>query len=428
MSLQYATARREHTLERILADYEAVAARLPEHVVARAARRRAAEQLREVGWPSWREENWRYANLRAWEQLPSFQPAAPAGPEALAQFALPAPIAGFERLVFLDGVAVPRASAYAGSHPAPIELPSSWPPEQRLGALTDLFALDSAVLRVREAASIELLFITSERGAQAAVYPRLLLELAAHARATLIERHLGVASASGLVCGNVRIELAHAAQLDHYRLQQCGTRALWSDTLSARLHSDARYRVRQIGLGAATARTSALVTLAGRGASVSWQALAVGRGTQVQDTALRVDHLAPETVTEERFRGIADEHARLAFSAHVLIDQSAPGAEARQSLRGLIEGVGAEIDLRPRLEIHTDEVRAQHGATTGRLDENQLFYLLARGIERKAAQALLKWAFLSDVLRVIELPQLRAEAERAAAGQLQGLFELGALS
>jgi Fe-S cluster assembly protein SufD len=428
MSLKHASARREQTLERILADYEALATQLPDQVVARAARRRAAEQLREAGWPSWHEEDWRYANLRAWEQLPSFRPATPAAPAALADLELPSPITGFERLVFLDGVAVAHAGASAGVEPAPIELPSSWPPEQRLGALTDLFALDTAVLRVRDRASIELLFITSERGAQAAVYPRLQLELAADARVTLIERHLGPAAQSGLVCGNVRIELARAAQLDHYRLQQCGSRALWSDTLSARVHGDAGYRVRQIGLGAASARTSALVTLAGRGARLSWQALAVGRGTQVQDTALRVDHLAPATVTEECYRGIADDHARLAFSAQVRIDASAPGAEARQSLRGLIEGVGAEIDLRPRLEIHTDEVRAQHGATTGRLDENQLFYLLARGIGRQAAQALLKWAFVSDVLRAIELPQLRAEAERAVAGQLQGLPDLGALS
>ena len=106
----------------------------------------------------------------------------------------------------------------------------------------------------------------------------------------------------------------------------------------------------------------------------------------------------------------------------------APGAQARQSLRGLIEGAGAEVDLRPRLEIHTDEVRAQHGATTGRLDDSQLFYLLARGLEPEVARSLLKWAFLSDVLRAIELPALRAEVERGAAGQLRDVLATGALT
>ena len=71
---------------------------------------------------------------------------------------------------------------------------------------------------------------------------------------------------------------------------------------------------------------------------------------------------------------------------------------------------------------------AQHGATTGQLDENLLFYLLARGIDRSTARALLKWAFLGDVLRAIELPQLRAEAEHGAAGQLPDVMAIGALT
>jgi Fe-S cluster assembly protein SufD len=132
-----------------------------------------------------------------------------------------------------------------------------------------------------------------------------------------------------------------------------------------------------------------------------------------------VEHAAADTRTAEVFRGIAEERARLAFSGHIHIAATAPGSQARQSLRGLIEGEGAEIDLRPHLEINTDEVRASHGATTGRLDENLLFYLLARGIDRHSARGLLKWAFLGDVLREIALPDLRAQAERAAAGQLQ---------
>ena len=89
---------------------------------------------------------------------------------------------------------------------------------------------------------------------------------------------------------------------------------------------------------------------------------------------------------------------------------------------------GAEIDLRPRLEINTDEVRAQHGATTGALDENLMFYLLARGIERPTARALLKWAFLGDVLRAIELPDVRRAAEHGAAGQLPDVMAIGALT
>jgi Fe-S cluster assembly protein SufD len=182
-----------------------------------------------------------------------------------------------------------------------------------------------------------------------------------------------------------------------------------------------------VAVGAGSARTSAHVQLSGRGAAVVWRAIAVGRGEQVHDVALKVDHNAPDTQTDEMFRGIAGERARLAFSGHIQIEASAPGSQAHQSLRGLIDGGTAEIDLRPRLEILTDEVRAAHGATTGRLDEDLLFYLLARGIDRQSARALLKWAFLGDVLREIELPSLRVEAERLAAEQLPDVTGLGDL-
>ena len=98
------------------------------------------------------------------------------------------------------------------------------------------------------------------------------------------------------------------------------------------------------------------------------------------------------------------------------------------SERGQKEALTLLQRLKGLRKILTDDVRAAHGATTGRIDEDLLFYLLARGIDRTTARALLKWAFLSDVLREIELPALRAEAERVAAGQLPDVPPLGALS
>jgi Fe-S cluster assembly protein SufD len=427
-----ATALPASVLDRVLRDYHSSAEQLPGDALARAARARAAAQLADLGWPSARDEQWRYANLRAFERLSAFRPAPaqselPAESELPAQIELPAPVPGFERLIYLDGVHVGGAQAQkAGT--AGESAAMTWPPEQRLGLLCDMFASDAARLRVRGEAAIEILFISSGRAGVAAVYPRLQLRLEPGSQLKLIERHLGAAAAPALVACNVTIELARAAVLSHYRLQQYGRETVFADTLWARLADQARYTVRSVAVGAGTARTSARVQLAGRAAALVWQAIAVGRGQQVHDTALKVEHNAPDTSTEELFRGIADERARIAFSGHIHIDASAPGSQARQSLRGLIEADGAEIDLRPRLEILTDEVKAAHGATTGRLDEDLLFYMLARGLDRQTARALLKWAFLSDVLREIELPGLRAEAERLAAGQLQDVQAVGALS
>lgn len=447
-------------LDRILRDFEAAQALLPGGDVARAARRRAAQQLSQFGWPSIRDEQWRYANLRAYERVAAFRPAgldtrgalaatdqpAAAGLSAEQLSELPPVLPGFERLLYVDGVrftpaaGAPLAGAPVASAPAaqptatgaaaanPSAATSAlWPADQRLGLLCDMFASDAAVLRLSGEAAIEILFITTEHAAGAACYPRLVVELEPGSQVKLVERHLGSPVAPTMVCANITVDLSRGAQLLHYRLQQCGQAIAFADTLAARLAEDARYEVRQVAIGAGSARTSAQVRLAGRSAHLSWQAIAVGRGEQVHDTALKVEHLAPATRTDEVFRGIADERARVAFSGHIHIDSSGVGSQARQSLRGLIEGTGAEIDLRPRLEISTDEVQAQHGATTGRLDENLLFYLLSRGVDRRTARALLKWAFLSDVLREIELPQLRVEAERGAAGQLPDIMAIGAL-
>lgn len=420
------------TLDRILRDYQAADALLPAGALARETRRRAAQQLSQLGWPSVRDEQWRYANLRAYEGVPAFRPAILGDSHSSADTAqtrsslnatLPAALPGFERLLFIDGVR-PAASA---NEPIAFSAPA-WPAEQRLGLLCDMFASDVASLRVHGSACIEVLFLSSERAAGAAAYPRLAVHLEPGSQLQLVERHLGSPGITSLVCANVTVDLGRAAQLTHYRLQHCGAHTAFTDTLAAHLADEASYRVRQVAIGASSARTSANVRLAGRGSSLSWQAIAVGRGEQVHDTGLKVEHLAADTRTEEVFRGIADDRSRIAFSGHIQIDTAGVRSQARQSLRGLIEGSGAEIDLRPRLEINTDEVQAQHGATTGRLDENLLFYLLARGIDNKTARALLKWAFLSDVLRQIDLPSLRAEVERAAAGQLRDLSELGALT
>ena len=75
--------------------------------------------------------------------------------------------------------------------------------------------------------------------------------------------------------------------------------------------------------------------------------------------------------------------------------------------------------MRPQLEIYTDEVRCSHGATAGKLDDNMLFYLLSRGLDRDSALRLLKWAFLEDVIAQIELPELRRQVETRVASQLE---------
>ena len=125
-------------------------------------------------------------------------------------------------------------------------------------------------------------------------------------------------------------------------------------------------------------------------------------------------------MTAQDYRGIAAGRSRVAFNGHVIMRANAAGSASSQSLRSLLAGPGTEADVRPQLEIYTDDVKASHGATAGKIDEQMLFYLLSRGIERRTAKSLLKWAFLTELVARIPIADLRAQVERAFAQRFTG--------
>jgi len=141
-----------------------------------------------------------------------------------------------------------------------------------------------------------------------------------------------------------------------------------------------------------------------------------------------VEHAAPHARSRQSFRGIAGGRSRVAFNSKVVVREGAHGTDSYQSLRGLLAGAEAEIDVRPQLEIYTDDVRCAHGATAGKLDEAMLFYLLSRGLDPETAQRLLKWAFLEDVVAKIAVPELRRQIEASLAGQMNDPTALEALA
>ncbi|HXB18780.1 MAG TPA: Fe-S cluster assembly protein SufD [Steroidobacteraceae bacterium] len=415
-----------------------LAARLPG-----AARRRAAmETLAVTGLPGPREENWKYANLRPLERA-SFTPAALTPPAAAAGAAvaadLPARLAGFARYVFVDGVFAPALSDALGATVArltplaaradgPDVLPQSPGPrrelaaDQRFALLNEAFATDGAAIDVPaglEAARLELIFVASAEAQLGASYPRVELRLEARGRLVLVERHVSAGPGASFVTSAVSAELARGATLAHYRLQELGSRAILFDTLGATLAQDASYRLHALASGAAAARSTLGVRLIGERAGLALSVAALGDRQQVQDTYALVEHLAPHARTEETFRGISAGRARVAFNGKIVVARDAHGTDSRQSLRGLLAGPEAEIDVRPQLEIYTDDVRCSHGATAGKLDDNMLFYLLSRGLDRDSAQRALKWAFLEDVIAKIEVPDLRRQIEERFAGAMQ---------
>jgi len=427
---------------RIAEQHAAAVRALSAHLPGAARRRAAMEALALTGLPGSRDENWKYANLRSLERA-SFTPAAltpPAdGVGAAFAAALPERLAGFARYVFVDGVFAPALSEAPGASPARVATlaaraddrdtpPTALVPRRELGAdqrfalLNEAFATDGAAIDVgagHEAAHLELVFIASAEGQLGASYPRVELRLEPLARLVLVERHVSSSAAASFVTSAVSAELARGAALDHYRLQELSSRAILFDTLSATLAQEASYRLHALGSGASAARSTLGVRLAGERAGLTLSVAALGDRQQVQDTYALVEHAAPHARTEQTFRGISAGRARVAFNGKIVVAREAHGTDSRQSLRGLLAGPEAEIDVRPQLEIYTDDVRCSHGATAGKLDDNMLFYLLSRGLDRDAAQRALKWAFLEDVIARIGVPALRRQIEERFAGRMQ---------
>jgi Fe-S cluster assembly protein SufD len=310
-------------------------------------------------------------------------------------------------------------------------------PEARLALLNEAFATDTAAIHVGGStagtpARVELLFIAAAGADIGTSYPRVQVSLDPASRLILVERHISVgggisavgsgtnpvSGGANFVNSAVNVDIGRGAHLTHYRLQQAGARATWFDALSAVLAADARYGLLAVNTGALSARSTTYVQMAGAGAELTLSLAALGDRQQVQDNFALVEHIAPRARTEQTFRGIASGRARVAFNGKIAVREAAAGTDSRQSLRGLLAGPEAEIDVRPQLEIYTDDVRCSHGATAGKLDDNMLFYLLSRGLSPEVAQRLLEWAFLEDVVSKIELPELRRQIEHDLAGQM----------
>ena len=411
-------------LERMLAEFAAQ----PDPA---AAQRAAAAALLSGALPTRHDENWHYADLRAIEGVPRFAPEAAA---AAALPALPAPLPGFTRLVLCDGrldrastaalagttalQQLPRAATAAGAADA-----FDASVDGRLGLIAGMFAPEPLALRVQGQLALEIIAVGS--AGTAARYTDVAIELAPDARLALVERQLdGTAGASAappaatFSCDRLRLQLGARAELLHTRLQQLAGTDVRYDTSEVALAERARYQLRDITVGAASARSTMQLRLGGRDAAVQIVAMAAAREAQRTDSHYTVLHEAAGTRSDVLFRGIASDRGRVACTADVQVSPSARGARVLQSLRGLIDGKGAEVDLRPRLTINTDDVQAAHGATTGRLDEDLLFYLLSRGLAPAAARSLLKWAFLGEVLGALAPPALRRAAELASAARL----------
>lgn len=429
---------REHTL----ADFARTQATLPGARVPWlvSARRNALERFAQNGFPGARDEQWKYTSVAAIEKS-AFLAASPqsghdqAAAALVEQFSL----TGSALLVFVNGRYRPALSA-PGRLPAGATLkslaaalessPEALEPylantdDQTLfGALNTAFMADGAYLHLSRATVVEqpiqLLFIATEAGAAGAmISPRNLIVAEDGAQATVIEYYAGSDGAAYLTNAVTQIFAGANAAIEHYKLQQEALQAFHIAGIHARQGRDSRLSSHAVSLGALLARNDLTTTFAATGCAATFDGLYLAGGRQHVDHHTRIDHAQPNGTSRETYRGVLDGHSRAVFNGQIVVRPGAQKTDARQANHNLLLSRDAEIDTKPQLEIYADDVKCTHGATVGQLDDNQLFYLRARGIEETMARSLLVHAFANDLVERIRVASLRTRLEQILLARL----------
>jgi Fe-S cluster assembly protein SufD len=399
-------------------------------------RQQAFEAYTRAGLPHRRLEDWKYTDLRALmrELLPlAAAPDSSALERARAALASLAAVDAY-RLVLVDGViaqalsdldaleAGVRVQALReiledGSNDARADLLENGAASGAMIALNAAMATDGAVITVADRAvlakPIHIVHVATR--SSAATYTRSFLKLGQAAHATLVESFVAAKDAKSYQINDaVTIWIDKDANLQHVRLMADSADATNITTAIFTIGAKARLATFNMTSGGSLSRYQGYLTFAGEGADVSANGVNLLNDRQHADTTLFLDHAVPHCASREVFRAVVDDRAHSVFQGRIIVQPKAQKTDAKMMTRALLLSDEAEADNKPELEIFADDVTCGHGATTGALDESLLFYLRARGLSEKEAQALLIQAFVGEAIEQIASDSLRELAISAA--------------
>jgi Fe-S cluster assembly protein SufD len=414
----------------LAASFAAARRALPGAASVAALREDAFRRFESEGLPHRRVEEWKYTDLRAlMREARPLADAPDATTKARAERALTA-LAAIEarRIVFVDGAFVPELSdlaelepglairsmarALAAGDPQLVaHLGKVAPSEDVAVALNTAFMGDGAMIEVAAgvalARPLHLIFVNAG-GTPASVFLRSLAAIGQGARAMLVESHLGaVAGDDDQVNAVLELKVGDQAHVDHVKITGEGAGALHVSTLMAAIGAHARFNEFLFTTGGGVVRNQVFVRFAGEGTIAGIRGSSLLNGRQHADTTLVADHAVADCTSREVFKSVLDEEARSVFQGKIIVRPHARQTDAKMATHALLLSEEAEADNKPELEIFADDVQCGHGATSGDLDEDLLFYLKARGIPAKEAEALLIQAFVGEAIEGIEHAGLR---------------------
>jgi Fe-S cluster assembly protein SufD len=408
--------------------------RLPGSSEVTETRRQAFEGFERAGLPNRRIEEWKYTDLRALmrEVLP-LAPAPDAAAIKRARAALKTVrISGAVRLVLVDGGFVPELSdaTEAGVSVKTLR-------EALEGAGSDLLTTDAtdAMISLNAAMATDGMIISAADGAtvarplqiihvatasKASTFTRSHLTIGKGARVTLVESFVAADGANAYQTNDtVILSIGDGSELSHVRLMADALDAANVTSGIFAVGAKTKYDFFNMTSGGALSRFQGFVTLSGEGSELNLNGVNLLKGSQHGDTTLVVDHAVPNSTSREIFRAVVDDRAHSVFQGRIIVRPNAQKTDGKMMTRALLLSDEAEADNKPELEIFADDVTCGHGATAGALDESLLFYLRARGLPEKDAQALLIQAFVGEAIEGIANDDLREAAMSAAQHWLE---------
>lgn len=401
----------------------------PRDMAAPAGRRHAAlEWIETHGFPTARDEDWRYLPLGPVLTAALELPDPTETMWSSASLEAEVPDLGGPRLVFVNGCFMQALSRLAAL-PDGVIVSRTFEDEKRndpdddasdyrhaFDALNAALATDDLIIRVAPRVisrdPIHLVHLSVPTPAPLVTSPRTILVAGNSSRIHLVETFMGTKGSTGLTNAITRAHLERGALVELDRLQDEAENRWHLSLLDVRQAEDSHLQACSVGLGASIARHEVRVRLCGDRAEATLDGLFLPRNEQYHDQPIFVEHLGRNTRSRQRYQGVADGNGHGIFNGRVLVGSTAQGTDAEQMNRNLLLSDQAEIDTRPRLEIFGDDVRCTHGATVGRLDETALYYLRSRGIPEQSARAMLVHAAVDQVVDRMSSAALRVDVAR----------------
>ena len=367
-------------------------------------RRRAFARFCEVGFPTTHDEDWRFTNVSAISDT-AFRLKRDArtgvSPRQFKQWRAEGTRC---QLVFINGHFAPDLSVLG----KPVDnvtvtglaqglSSNSLLIEQHLGHYLDLhqsgfsalntaFAEDGAFVHIPRSVIVEdpiyMLFVSVPDGSPVMSHPRTLIVVEEESQATFVEEYVTLGLEPAFCNAVTELVAADNSVLSHYRIEREQASTFNISTLTIHQGRSTDVASHSVLLGGALLRNDVHPVLAGEGGECLINGLFLGGGHQHIDNYMLVEHASPHCGSRQFYNGILDDHAHGVFHGRIIVHKDAQKTDAKQTNRNLLLSDDAQIDTKPQLEIHADDVKCTHGATIGQIDEEALFYLRSRGIAR----------------------------------------------